>query len=502
MMKSKGNFIDGQWETVRSAEGKIERENPADPDQTVFRTSWDIVSSNRAVQRARAALPQWDRLGVDGRLDYLERLKAAFEDRREDIAQAITREVGKPLWEARGEAGALAKKIDIMCGEALSLTGTHRPDGMDNGHWQHRPLGVLAVLGPYNFPAHLPNGHIIPALINGNTVVVKPSELAGGVMQIYFECLQEAGFPDGVVNLVQGPGAVGKALATHRGVNGVLFTGSWKTGLRIKEQTLDHYWKLLALEMGGKNTSIVLEDADLDQAAHQIAKAAYLTTGQRCSATSRVVLRAEIVDEFIDRFRQLTDRVTVGPPTDGEPFMGPLASKPALETFLEAQQRDESGTLEPVIRGGRAESMADGDGYYVDPAVWLARDVDARGAHQASEIFGPDVVLYPVETDQAATHVANATEYGLAMSVFTADEERFEEMAYDLKSGVLNLNRSTAGASSRLPFGGVKKSGNHRPSAVLAGQYCTYPQAQLREEAGWDDDQSDEMPFSLLQPND
>ena len=495
-METKGNYIAGNWERVKSATGKIERENPAEPGQTVFRTSWDLVSVDRAVQAARKALPAWDRLGVDGRREYVDRLKEAFSSRREDIARAISREVGKPLWEARGEAGALTAKIEIMADEGMEITRERHPEGLEGGSWRHRPLGVVAVLGPYNFPAHLPNGHIIPALLNGNTVVVKPSELAGGVMQIYFECLEQAGFPEGVVNLVHGPGEVGQALSGHRGVNGVLFTGSWRTGQAIKRQTLDHYWKLLALEMGGKNTSIVLEDADLDQAVHQIAKAAYLTTGQRCSATSRVAVRTEVIDEFLERFVAITGRVTTGHPVDEDVFMGPLASKSALEKFLEAQQRDESGALEAIRRGGRAE--VDGDGYYVDPAVWLAKRVDAHGEHQAHEIFGPDVVVYPVETDEAAVHVANATEYGLAMSVFTADEPRFDRLGYDLKAGVLNLNRSTAGASSRLPFGGVKKSGNHRPSAILAGEYCTYPQAQLREGAEWDEGMEGERPFRLL----
>jgi succinylglutamic semialdehyde dehydrogenase len=495
-MKSKGNFVDGEWETIKSPDGKIERENPAVNDETVFRTSWDLLSVDRAVGAARRALPEWDRMGLDERKARLEELQSVFRRRHEEIAQAIAREVGKPLWEARTEAGALASKIEIMLEEGLEQTRTVEPDGLEGGRWTHRPLGVVGVLGPYNFPAHLPNGHIVPALLTGNTVVVKPSELAPGTMQIYFECLEEAGFPEGVINLVHGPGKVGEALSKHRGVNGVLFTGSWETGRAIKKATLDHYWKLLALEMGGKNTSIVLEDANLDQAAHQIAKAAYLTTGQRCSATSRVVVRTEVAEDLIERLHGLTRRVTVGDPIREDVFMGPLASESGYKKFLEAQNRDESGALKPIIRGGTTRS--DLDGYYVSPGLWLATSVNAQGPHQASEIFGPDIVIYPVETDEAATHIANATEYGLAMSVFTDDEERFESLGYDLKSGVLNLNRSTAGASSRLPFGGIKKSGNHRPSAVLAGRYTSYPQAQLREEAGWDEEDAEEEPFTYL----
>lgn len=494
-MESKGHYIDGEWETTKSPDGKFQRENPAHPSQTVFRASWDLVSVDRAVQTARRALPEWDRLDVEGRLPYLEQLAEIVDSRREDFAKAIANEVGKPLWEARQEAATLSSKIEIMTDEGLELTRERHPDGLDNGRWRHRPLGVVAVLGPYNFPVHLPNGHIVPALLNGNTVVVKPSELAGGPMQIYFECLEEAGFPDGVINLVHGPGEVGEALSTHRGVNGVLFTGSWETGLEIKRQTLDHYWKLLALEMGGKNTSIILDDANLEQSVHETARAAFQTTGQRCSATSRIVVREEIADDVISRFCELTRRVTTGDPVEEDVFMGPLASQHAMRKFMEAQQRDESGELEPLVSGGARE---DRDGYFVDPAVWLAHSVDATGEHQGREIFGPDVVIYPVETDEAAVDVANATEYGLCMSVFTSDRERFESLAYDLQTGLLNLNQSTAGASSRLPFGGIKKSGNHRPSAILAGQYCTYPQSQLRAEAGWNDTELEDPPLAHL----
>lgn len=496
-MDYKGNFIAGKWRRVTAPDGEIERENPCRASETVFRAPWATAPVDEAVKAAKKAFPAWDRLGIDGRMPYLERFQEALASRKEDLAQAIAREVGKPLWEARTEAGALTAKIDIMCGPGLELTKEVHPDGLDNGRYRHRPLGVLAVLGPFNFPLHLPNGHIIPGLINGNTVVVKPSELAPGCMQLYMECAQEAGFPDGVINLVQGEGSVGAALAGHRGVNGVLFTGSWETGLGIKRACDDHYWKLLALEMGGKNTSVILEDADLMQAVHEVGLAAYLTTGQRCSATSRVVVRSEVADEFVDCLRDLSTRVTTGDALDEEPFMGALASKSGYQNFLRAQDEAEGGRLTPLLAGGRARP--DLDGYFVKPSIWLAKSVDATGSHQGRELFGPDIVVYIVDNDADAARVANATEYGLAMSVFTADEERFEDLSYDLRAGILNLNRSTCGASSRLPFGGIKKSGNHRPSALLAGLYCTYPQAQLRQQTGWDPESLESGPLSYLE---
>lgn len=485
MVEYKGNYIGGKWQPVGAHNGTLSRENPCRVSETVFEGPWASAAVDEAVAAAQKALPGWDRLGRAGRVAHLMRFQSALAARKEALAEAIAREVGKPLWEARTEAGALTAKIDIMCGEGLALTDEVSPAGLKGGRWRYRPLGVLGVLGPFNFPLHLPNGHIIPGLANGNTVVVKPSEMAPGCMQLYFECAEEAGIPPGVLNLVQGPGEVGAKLAGHGGVNGVLFTGSWKTGMAIKRATTEHHWKLLALEMGGKNTSIILEDADLVQATHEVALAGYLTSGQRCSATSRVVVRREVADDFIAGLRDISQRVTVGDALADTPsFMGALASKAGYEAFLSAQQDTEAGNLSLLLEGGRARE--DLDGYFVKPSLWLASSVDRRGSHQGQELFGPDIVLYVVDSDAQAVEVANATEFGLAMSVFSADEQRFEELAYGLQSGILNLNRSTCGASSRLPFGGINKSGNHRPSALMAGLYCTYPQAQLRQPSGWD----------------
>jgi succinylglutamic semialdehyde dehydrogenase len=497
MTEMKGNYIGGDWIDVPSSDGRLERFNPAKPSEKVFEGSWSRLAVDQAVKEARQALSDWDRKGLEERKAYLRTFAGILEDRQESLATTIAREAGKPLWEARKEASALVSKIEVMTDLGAEYIEERQPRGLENGRYRYRPLGVMAVLGPFNFPLHLPNGHIVPALLAGNTVVVKPSEMAPGSMQLYFECFEKAGFPDGVANLVQGPGEVGAELSGHRGVNGVLFTGSHETGSKIQEATRDDYWKLLALEMGGKNTAIVLNDANLDQAAYEAAVGAYLTTGQRCSATNRIVVQSDVFDDFLERFIEITKQVTVGDPMQGDPFMGPLINESAFDRFMEAQEDDEAGNLVPVVRGGEAE-VPNRDGYFVRPGIWQAAEVDATGSHQGQEIFGPDVVFYEVNDDKNAARVANATEYGLSMSCFTADRERFEELSYQLQTGVLNLNRSTCRASSRLPFGGLKKSGNHRPSALLAGQYCGYPQAQLFEEASWQSERLDETPFSKL----
>lgn len=480
---------------MREASGVFTRENPARTDETVFEFPWSEAQVELAVVAAKEAQRGWDRAGFEQRLAHVERLAAVFERRKEELALAICREAGKPLWEARGEAGALVAKIRIMSTAGMAYT---QPVIRDAGATRavYRPLGVLAVLGPFNFPLHLPNGHIIPALLNGNTLVVKPSEWTGGVMQLYFECIEEAGFPAGVINLVQGPGPVGAALSTHEKVDGVLFTGSYETGLRIKQATLTQHWKLLALEMGGKNTSIVLDDANLEQAAHELILASFLTTGQRCTATSRVVADERVLPELIERFEALAKKITTGDPEREEVFMGPIINRPAYDAFLQVQQDDEHGKLSPILAGGTARE--DLEGYYLSPAIWRATEFDPLGSHQSREIFGPDVIFYGAKTDEQIARIANGTEYGLAMSVFTGDEERYERFADDLEAGIVNMNRTTAGASSALPFGGVKKSGNHRPAAVTAGLYCTYPQARLLQGAEFKDEILSSGPLALL----
>ncbi len=497
-IEDQGDFINGQWRAPARHDGVLRRENPCRIDALAFEAPFALDAIDEAVAAARAAQPAWDRLGLDARRELLLRFGQALDDRKEDIALDLAIETGKPLWEARTEAGALGAKVRIMCGTGAQYTQTrHLPDG--SGLSRYRPLGVLVVLGPFNFPLHLPNGHIIPGLLTGNTIVFKPSELTSGCVRHYIAAAQAAGLPDGTLNVVRGAGDSGAKLAAHPQVHGVLFTGSYATGLRIKRATIEQHWKLLALEMGGKNTALVLEDANIEQAAAELMQAAFLSCGQRCSATSRVLARREIADELIDALRALTLRITTGDALREEVFMGPLINARARDAYLAAQREDEGGNLEPLLVGG--VDREDLNGYFVKPALWRVRDADApMGAHQREEIFGPDVVISVVEDDAQAVRLANATDYGLAMSVFSADEDRFESLSYALDAGILNLNRSTVGASSALPFGGLKKSGNHRPAAVLAGQYCAWPQAQLRQPSITPTPAPDAMPWRALRP--
>lgn len=448
--------------------------SPADTGDRIGEFPFSLDAALAAVERARAAQASWALLPEAERITALVRLRDRFQARKEDFARVIAREVGKPLWEARSEAALLAAKVDFTLGEGRKLIETHGlPDG--TGQWQYRPHGVLAVVGPFNFPAHLPNGHIVPALLSGNGVVFKPSEKTPAVGALYAEVVGEAELPAGVFNLVQGERQTGEWLTATAAVDGVLFTGSLAVGVAIARANVQDPGKLLALELGGKNAAVVLEDADLDLAAYAVAFGAFATAGQRCSSTSRCIVAREVLEPFAAKLVNLARRLNVGHWSDASAFMGPLISKGSREAFLAAcaagQREGAEALLEP------AEHRADRPGFYVTPGIHLVHRRNRQSAYQREELFGPDVALYPVAGDAEAREVANDTRFGLCASVFTANRGRFETFAARLRAGVINWNAPTVGASGKLPFGGVGDSGNHRPAGIFSTLYCAWPAA-------------------------
>jgi succinylglutamic semialdehyde dehydrogenase len=469
-----GAYLGGAFVPVERPEGELVSVSPADLDDAIGVFPHSVETALRAVAAARAAQPGWAALPMADRTRALGRLRERFAAHAEEIARALAREVGKPLWEARQEASLLAAKIDSTLGEGLRLIATHAPPGV-SGEWRYRPHGVLAILGPFNFPVHLPNGHVVPALLTGNTVVLKPSELTPAVGALYARIVDEAGLPPGVFNLVQGGRAVGEALARDAAVDGILFTGSLAVGSALARANADRPGKLLALELGGKNAGVVLDDADLDLAVYGVAYGAFATAGQRCSATSRCVVARRLLEPFTLRLVRLASGLGVGHFDDPAVFMGPLISERARATFLEALRRapDEGAVarLAPRIpEVGRR-------GHYLRPSVHevVRRLPDSH--YQRDELFGPDVALYAVDSDEEALAVANDSRFGLCASVYTASRERFERLAQGLRAGVVNWNSPTVGASGKLPFGGVGDSGNHRPAGIFSSLYCAWPMA-------------------------
>ncbi|MGD8863453.1 MAG: aldehyde dehydrogenase family protein [Myxococcales bacterium] len=477
-LDSPGDFIGGRFVAPDRPDGELRVSSPADLDDLVSIHPHAQVHIERAVEAARAALPGWRRTTSTERRALLERYRDRVRAHREDIALCIAREVGKPLWEARGEVDAMAAKVDVMSGEGLEHTRDQRIEALP-AEVRHRPLGVVAVIGPFNFPGHLPNGQIVPALLLGNTVVHKPSDKTPSTAVWIARCLHEAGLPSGVFNLVQGGPPGGQALTTHDDVDGILFTGSVPVGQAIVRDNAHRPDRLVALELGGKNATIALDDCDVEATARAVAFAAFVTAGQRCTATSRLLATPGVTDALVARIAEIARELRVGYPLDEGVFTGPVISEAARLKVLAAQQAARAGGFEPVVDGGPAP-VPGHEGHYLRPAVHRAPSAATRVVgYSERELFGPDLAVYPVSDLDEAIFVANDTPFGLSAAVFTASEAAFEHAADGVHVGVLHWNRSSAGASGRLPFGGIKNSGNHRPAGIMAGTSCSYPLALL-----------------------
>jgi succinylglutamic semialdehyde dehydrogenase len=469
------DFIGGEWVDPQHAEGVIENRSPADLSQVLSRHEWAQPQVERAIAAAKEAQRTWALANVSERAQLVKRIGAKLKEKEEELAKAIALDVGKPLWEARTEAAACSAKAAITADEGLKLVAVYPAPGQPGAECRYRPLGVLAVLGPFNFPVHLPNGHILPALATGNAVIFKPSEIAPHAAEIYARCLEEAGVPRGLFNLVQGGPQMGAKLSSHRQIDGVLFTGSWNVGLAI-EKANHGQSKMLALEMGGKNAALILADANRDKAVYDTLFSAFVSAGQRCTAASRAIVVGDAAS-FARRVAALAQKLVIGHPLK-DVFMGPLASPAALAKFEAGIQ---AATGETLLQPRRLDL----GGCYVTPGVHLI-EKRTGSAYEREELFGPDLAVYAAKDEDEAIEIANATDYGLAASVHTQSEEAFNRVQRRLECGVVNWNAPTVGASGRLPFGGLKRSGNHRPAALASTQYCVAPVAVMRGDAKLD----------------
>ncbi len=426
---------------------------------------------DRVMRAARAAFPAWANAPVEDRCDIARAFAGVVRARAGELAAAISAEVGKPPWEARAEAELVAAKVDISI-EALATRRSPFPSGP--AVTRFRPHGVCVVLGPYNYPAHLPNGHIVPALIAGNCVVFKPSEHAPSVGELMLDLWRQAGLPADVLAVVQGDRRVAEPLLDHPAVAAVLLTGSAGAGVAIHRRFAGRPDVLLALELGGNNPLLVQEVADHRAAAYLTSLSAYLTAGQRCTCARRLIVPAGASgDRFLDELVTMIGRIRVGAPTDEpEPFIGPVISAQVAEAILARQ-------AELVAAGGTQVVPC----RQLVPATGLLSpgliDVTAIADRSDDEIFGPLLQLIRPADIDAAIDEANATAFGLAAGIITDDAELAERFATEIRAGVVNWNHELVGASSRAPFGGVGLSGNHRPSALFAADYCSYPVASI-----------------------
>ena len=445
--------------------------NPATGEHVWTGPAAGPAAVDQAVTAARSNFASWSARPFEERATILRAFATQLNEQRPGLAGLISREVGKPRWEALTEVQSMIAKVEISiaahrqrCAEFTNPLGITR----------FQPHGVIAVLGPFNFPGHLPNGHIVPALLAGNTVVFKPSEFGPAVAQATLACWEQAGLPVGVLNLVQGGRDTGATVAAHPGIDGLFFTGSARAGLQLNAQFAATPEKILALELGGNNPLVVHGVTDLTAAAVLTIQSAYLSAGQRCTCARRLIVPAgDEGDRFITTLIKLISGLRVGAPTDQpEPFMGPVISVAAAEQLLKAQSR-------LLARGANSlatlRHLRPGTGLLA-PGLIDVTTVHDRGDE---EIFGPLLQLIRVPDFDAALREANATAYGLAAGLISDDAARYARFRHTVRAGLINWNQQLTGASSGAPFGGVGRSGNHRPSAYFAADYCSYPVASI-----------------------
>jgi len=480
----RGNYIGGRF--IRPGKGtELISEDPGDLFDPVGRAIVSEDAVDQAVAAAEKAFPKWSGLASGQRIARMKAFRKAMTQRRSALITLTAREVGKPIGEATREIDRLIAKVDEMVTAGLKLVRTTsvRVDRGVSGECVWRPLGVLAVIGPFNFPAHTPGSHIIPALLTGNTVVFKPSELTPFVGQAIAECLDIAGFPAGVFNLVQGGSSVGVRLVNHLRVSGILFTGSTAAGQAIRKATLDAPQKMLALEMGGKNAAIVLEDANLELAAREIAISAFSMAGQRCNATSRVILHRRAAKLFLQQLLAAADRVKIGYSLEPDVLMGPLVNHDAVAKLQKYVKLAEEEGFETLRQGKALGVWGKRRGYYATPSVHLSERPEQTQAsrYRKEEIFGPDVAVYLVKDEEQAVALNNEVPYGLVTAVFTRTGSRFQRLLPLLDTGMVNFNRGTIFSSGKLPFGGTKASGSFKPAGLFSPYYCTIPVAVLRD---------------------
>lgn len=487
------DLIAGQWITLPG--DSLRSTSPAHPDNVVWQGSPVPAHVDQAIHAARSALPAWAAFPHEKRFAVLRRFQEICKARQADMAELICDETGKAMWESKAEASLLASKVDITLDES-EHAGLRRVSGYEvplnetkSGRCWFRPHGVMAVLGPFNFPAHLPNGHIIPALAMGNTVIFKPSDKSPAVGQLLTQFLHEAlqaeGAPPGVVNMIQGGADIASALVTHEGIDGILFTGSWPVGRKILEANLDRPGRIVALELGGNNPAVVMPDADLQQAAIEIVRCAFNTTGQRCTCTRRVIIHEAVAAKLIPALCKTASNLIVGDPRADHPvFMGPIITDVARQAVLSFQARAAGAGAEILLES----TQMDGDGWFLTPGIMkvdrFTANEDQGPASDAgcdTEVFGPLLRLTTVSSLDEAIEQANATRYGLAASIFTHDQAAIERFLAESRAGCVNVNTGTAGASSKLPFGGLGFSGNHRPAGAFSLDYCAYPVAGMIE---------------------
>ncbi|WP_431482424.1 succinylglutamate-semialdehyde dehydrogenase [Pseudomonas solani] len=470
------HYIAGAWQAGQGE--AFDSLNPVTQESVWNGQGASAEQVEAAVAAARVAFPAWARLSLEERIGVLERFALTLKAHADELARCIGEETGKPLWESATEVTTMVNKVAISIQSYRERTGEKSGPLADaTAVLRHKPHGVVAVFGPYNFPGHLPNGHIVPALLAGNAVIFKPSELTPKVAELTVKCWIEAGLPAGVLNLVQGARETGIALAASAGIDGLFFTGSSRTGNLLHQQFAGRPNKILALEMGGNNPLVVDELADVDAAVYTIIQSAFISAGQRCTCARRLLVpQGAWGDALLARLVAVAASIQVGAfDAQPAPFMGSVISLDAARHLLKAQEQlIAKGANVLLAMSQPLETAA-----LLTPGII---DVTAVAERPDEEFFGPLLQVIRYADFDAAIAEANATQYGLAAGLLSDSRELYQRFFIESRAGIVNWNKQLTGAASSAPFGGIGASGNHRASAYYAADYCAYPVASLESE--------------------
>ncbi len=456
----KGIFIRGKWTQARGLD--FERRSPITSDITYQGRCSSASDVEDAIDYALKNFVEWSMTPLESRIVIVQRFSKLLLEKKDAIAKLIRDEIGKPLWESRLEVESTAAKGDVSISamqQRLKPTETTT----------YRPYGVAAVIGPFNFPMHLPNAQIMPALLAGNSVLFKPSELAPSIAEVYTRLWSDAGLPPYALQLLQGDGRVAELLTQNRSVKAIYFTGSFETGQKIGRVSLEIPGRIVALEMGGNNPLIICPSAQTEIAAEIAAISAFITSGQRCTCARRlIVVENSATDTFLKILQKRALSYRAGMPSDSsDPFLGPLASESGYKRVVAGWKRSVAAKGQVLLSLDTLEKTL------VTPGLIDMTDCETFD----EEIFGPILQVTRVPSLDKAIEAANKTEYGLVAAVLTLDQKEWEYIFPRLHAGIINWNGSTMGASGKAPFGGIGKSGNARPAGFFACDSAAYPVA-------------------------
>lgn len=476
MYYTKGNYINGTW---KQSNGEVFDVISPITDTTIWKGNNSLAEDVcECVNSAEEALYSWAALSFDERIAYLKRFVELVNDNIDMLAESISVEIGKPLWESKTEVKAIVGKLEPSIA-AYKERNREVVKEMASGavsRTHYKPIGVVAVIGPYNFPIHMANGHIIPALMSGNTVIFKPSEKGAMTAERIIELWDKASLPKGVINMIQGDGHTGMMLVSHEKVNGVFFTGSYDAGEKIRKACGSE--KMCALEMGGNSPLVVWDTSDLDATVLATIQSSFITAGQRCSSARRIIVpNNDFGNRFVNKLVEYAKNIIVGKYTDDiEPYYGALRSPEMVDSIISEQSNLINNGCKVLLESKRLTEIGK---CFISPGII---DITTLKEKPDNELIGPFIKVIRVRNFKEAIDEANNTSYGLAAGIFTEDKALYEKFSFYIKAGLVNWNQQLTGAAGTAPFGGIKKSGNYRPSGYFAVDYCVYAVASMEIE--------------------